>query len=427
MKKIELPIVGLRHHEFGHTLPSLFRSAVGNVVFLSIERHNATEPNAVMAYLKGRCLGYVRTGEWREMAQAALETTTRGVMMCKVVRTNSELREVWVELVMQEDVHCSSRHCPQLLEGWQYDGPTLLWDAPVLRLQNQAGALLAMLEEDPEAWSADMESALAAVEECGWADISGTMRTLLGETLKLLTALSPKDVAFAEAARRLQFTLDYLCSPEWAERRVKELRALAQSAKMAGLHAMLGARAVPTVQQLPSAITTLFDLSPAEAMGRLCYLRMPTEVAEQMLTVLALRLHLQDLDYDLTPTDEGGEAAMVTADPMRRLMKELMAAHDEEGEPIFGERRQWYAVYRVLKEVRSYPSQMSEFCQRMRDMGMDRVPVPCVYDSFRKAATDLPKLKVPVTLWQDYANISAAYEQQCKVADFLLRKLGVNE
>lgn len=424
MKKIEFPIVGLRHHYYKNTLRSLYRKAVGMMVYISIDRENVVEPNAVVAYLEGNCLGYVRTGENRAMACAALEASEYGVLMCKVVRIDSELREIWVELVVNDHLMTSSRTTPDVLAGWNYGGQVLLWDAEVQRLQNQAGALMAQLACDPQEWTTDMETALCVVEECGWADISGTFRHLLLDMVVRLTKLSSRNEAFYEASRRVQYTIDYLCSPEWQERRVEALRQLSQSRRMEELQQTLGTRAVAVASMLPAELCALYDRNPAEAIGRLCYLRKDRLMTEEVLTVLALRQHLLDLGM---LSIEEGELMAVPSDPIRTLLADLLAARDAEGALIFSERRQWYAVYRVLKDVRSYPSLMTDFCQRMRDMGMDRVSVPCIYDSFRKVATDLPKLKADVKLWKDYAHISDGYKQQCIVVQFLLEKLGIAE
>lgn len=426
MKKIFFPIVGLRHHYYRNTLRALYRSAVGKMVYINIDKLNVAEHNAVVAYLDGQCLGYVRTGNDRAMACAALEASEYGVLMCKVVRTDSEQREVWVELVVRDGLKACPGTDTDVLADWQYDGPTLAWDPDVQRLQNQAGALMAQLDAAPEAWMPDMETALRVVEECGWADLSGTMRQLLLDILQRLTALAARHESFGESARRVQYTLDYLCSPEWQEKRVEALSSLASSAMMGELQQTLGPAAIHAVKRLPRTLCALYDRNPYEAMARLCYLRKSALVTSQVLTVLALRQHLLQQGIDLT--DEAEHPARLNEnDTIRQLMSELLATRDEQGKPLFSDRRQWYAVYRVLKEVRNYPSQMSDFCQRMRDMGMDRAQVPCVYDSFRKVANDLPKLTAPVSLWPDYGHLSYSYEQQCKVSAFLLQKLGMTE
>lgn len=100
----------------------------------------------------------------------------------------------------------------------------------------------------------------------------------------------------------------------------------------------------------------------------------------------------------------------------------MMEAVDEAGNRLFTEKGQWYAVFRVLSEMFNYPKNMSDFCRLMQE---GDYAIPCTYPSLADRQKDLSKLVCKVTLWQQYSNLSEPYRKQCKVADFLLRSLGV--
>lgn len=104
-------------------------------------------------------------------------------------------------------------------------------------------------------------------------------------------------------------------------------------------------------------------------------------------------------------------------------LNEMLELKGENDEYLFSEQGQWYAVYRVLNEVTNYPSSMKDFCRRMKDMGYAECRIKCTYDSVAERQRSLPKLSVKVTLWQDYRNLSDAYEKQCVIAAFLINRL----
>ncbi|MDO4802975.1 MAG: hypothetical protein Q4A15_12485 [Prevotellaceae bacterium] len=108
---------------------------------------------------------------------------------------------------------------------------------------------------------------------------------------------------------------------------------------------------------------------------------------------------------------------------IKEAIEKLMEEVDENGEPIFSDNGQWYAVFRVLSELHNYPKKMTDFCKVMADMDFDKCRVPCKYDSIRERNKNLPKLACKVTLWQQYSNISDAYQKQCVVANFLINIL----
>lgn len=79
----------------------------------------------------------------------------------------------------------------------------------------------------------------------------------------------------------------------------------------------------------------------------------------------------------------------------------LLDATDEEGNRIFTEKGQWYAVYKVLSECYGYPSKISEFCEIMTNWGMDKVIPACSYESVKKIPTHITATSNKVILWHN--------------------------
>ena len=79
----------------------------------------------------------------------------------------------------------------------------------------------------------------------------------------------------------------------------------------------------------------------------------------------------------------------------------LLDATDEEGNRIFTEKGQWYAVYKVLSECHDYPTKVSEFCDIMTNWGMDKVTPACSYESVKKIPTHITATSNKVILWHN--------------------------
>jgi hypothetical protein len=79
----------------------------------------------------------------------------------------------------------------------------------------------------------------------------------------------------------------------------------------------------------------------------------------------------------------------------------LLDATDKEGNRIFTEKGQWYAVYKVLSECYGYPRKISEFCEIMTNWGMAKVIPACSYESVKKIPTHITATSNKVILWHN--------------------------
>ena len=102
----------------------------------------------------------------------------------------------------------------------------------------------------------------------------------------------------------------------------------------------------------------------------------------------------------------------------------LLEATDEDGHRIFSEKGQWYAVYKVLSECHGYPTNIREFCDIMKNWGMDGVSPACAYENIRKIPNQILIPTNKVTLWHNYQDkAEAKFKKQIVVANKLMELL----
>ena len=102
----------------------------------------------------------------------------------------------------------------------------------------------------------------------------------------------------------------------------------------------------------------------------------------------------------------------------------LLEATDEDSHRIFAEKGQWYAVYKVLSECHGYPTNIREFCDIMKNWGMDKMAPACTYNSVRKIPSDIPRSTTKVALWNNYKDkADEKFKKQISVANKLMEML----
>ena len=102
----------------------------------------------------------------------------------------------------------------------------------------------------------------------------------------------------------------------------------------------------------------------------------------------------------------------------------LLEATDDDGKKIFTEKSQWYAVYKVLSECHGYPTSIREFCDIMKNWGMDEVSPACTYDNIRKIPVQASIPTNKVALWHNYQDkAEAKFKKQIIVAVRLMEWL----
>lgn len=135
--------------------------------------------------------------------------------------------------------------------------------------------------------------------------------------------------------------------------------------------------------------------------------------------------YAQDAPQDGGHTQEqprreaGGDAGDV-----RRAIQATLEAVDEHGDKIFTQNNQWWAVHRVLQELRGYTPVTEQFCKRMAEMGLGQSAPFCKANDTSKAEVGWLN-KISVKAWGEQLHrAKCAERRQIQVALELMRQLG---
>lgn len=113
---------------------------------------------------------------------------------------------------------------------------------------------------------------------------------------------------------------------------------------------------------------------------------------------------------------------------IKATLESLLKEKDNKGKLLFKNKKQWWAVFRVLSTFCQYPKQMNSFKTKITDMEIDYGGNPNVitYDSVVAASKEVPQMATSSpSAWDTYKEISENYKQQYVVADFLMSKLSI--
>ncbi len=116
-----------------------------------------------------------------------------------------------------------------------------------------------------------------------------------------------------------------------------------------------------------------------------------------------------------------------TEKSIKTAIEALLSKKDAGGEFVFKNKKQWWAVYRVLAAFCNYPVKMTAFVKKIVDLELDYADNPTVitYDSLSAAPKDVPQMACSPDAWDSLKDISENYKQQFEVANFLMLKLGI--
>lgn len=131
------------------------------------------------------------------------------------------------------------------------------------------------------------------------------------------------------------------------------------------------------------------------------------------------------VNNNLTAAPPKEERLAPSEEEIKDKILALLEEVDEEGNQIFAEQAQWYAVYKVLSQKEyGYPSGMNDFCKVMKNMGMDTVTPKCDYESMRRVPREIPQAPNRVTLWPDFlGKATDKFKKQIIVAKRLMELL----
>jgi len=113
---------------------------------------------------------------------------------------------------------------------------------------------------------------------------------------------------------------------------------------------------------------------------------------------------------------------------IKAVIEALLKAKDDKDGFIFRNKKQWWAVYRVLSTFCNYPKQMTAFGTKMKELKVDEVDGKrdYSYDSLSAASKEVPQMATcSPSAWNAFKDINENYKQQYDVAEFLMQKLGI--
>lgn len=123
------------------------------------------------------------------------------------------------------------------------------------------------------------------------------------------------------------------------------------------------------------------------------------------------------------------DVSMTVSDKdIKATLENLLIEKDNKGNPLFKNKKQWWAVYRVLSTFCQYPIKMASFKTKITDMEIDYGgnPNKITYSSLTDAVKVVPQIAtVSPSTWDTFKDINDNYMQQFIVAEFLMLKLGI--
>ena len=146
----------------------------------------------------------------------------------------------------------------------------------------------------------------------------------------------------------------------------------------------------------------------------------------------------KNVEYEVANVESGGIGIQITNGkdvPLTTSDKDIKAAIEallkeriDDDRLLFQNKKQWWAVHRVLSTFCNYPKQMTSFKTKMTDMDIDYGGNPNVisYDSLSAASKEVPLMATCTpSNWETLKDKSDNYKQQYAVAEFLMLKLGI--
>ena len=145
----------------------------------------------------------------------------------------------------------------------------------------------------------------------------------------------------------------------------------------------------------------------------------------------------KNVEYEVNNVENGGIGIQinngknvpltVTDKDIKATLEALLRLKDEKDKLVFKNKKQWWAVYRVLSTFCHYPQQMTSFKTKITDMEIDYGGNPNVitYDSLTDAPKTVPLMACSPSAWDTLKDKSDNYKQQYDVAEFLMLKLGI--
>lgn len=146
------------------------------------------------------------------------------------------------------------------------------------------------------------------------------------------------------------------------------------------------------------------------------------------------------VEYEVANVEAGGIGIQIntgkptplsTSDKdIKVAITELMNATVSENDStlLFRNKKQWWAVHKVLQHYCIYPKQATAFVTKMKELGVDNPDADraLTYDSLIAAPKEIGSMAAcKPDSWGTLKDLGENYKQQYDVAEFLMQKLGI--
>ena len=104
------------------------------------------------------------------------------------------------------------------------------------------------------------------------------------------------------------------------------------------------------------------------------------------------------------------DTATKTDKQVKQAVELLMGARNDDGLYLMQDQEQWFAVKAVLTQLCGFPVKPADFERSLKNLSLDQLRVPYVYDSVRKV--HVHQLPQNVELWRQYLNTADEYSHK---------------
>lgn len=146
---------------------------------------------------------------------------------------------------------------------------------------------------------------------------------------------------------------------------------------------------------------------------------LPDEEEKPSTNIQAEQVIMQN--HGTVNAPEPRETATKTDKQVKQAVERLMDACDDQGLYLMQDQEQWFALKAVLTQVCGFPVKPADFERSLKNLGVDQLRVPYVYDSVRKV--HVHQLPQNVELWHQYLNTADEYSHKQVVVAVRLMEL----
>ena len=253
------------------------------------------------------------------------------------------------------------------------------------------------------------------------------MNLTADEFLSLSTQLSDRDIKVTELEKKLEETMQRLAIKEAEnEALVQRVSELEQAHELMELENTYLKRYLwLSWSKIKNFMSHIHDIRLLAFLQTFMLKTVSEEMGARALEVINEAVQLPDEEKPSTqiqadqvimqnsgtvngPTPR--ETATKTDKQVKQAVEQLMAAQDDEGAYVMQDQEQWYAVKAVLTQQCGFPVKPADFERSLKNLELDQLRIPYVYDSVRKV--HVHQLPGNVELWHQYQNTADEYSRK---------------